>query len=794
MHSLPLLVLASVLLMGGIDTWGAALIAVPVVVYLVFLFWVCVKSSAAGHKPSANWFFYNAVVSCAFIAVAYALGGAYRLSALTWCVPLVWSSAALLGRRKTMVLVLLCIALPLHGHLIHALCTSQPVHWAGEFLTSVTLAWLLFIAALASEQHLALKTHYERANTHLRQRFSGLLQKSMMDHLTGAFNRTHIKRVLYAEAARSRRTRRPFALCMIDLDNFKKVNDQYGHQVGDQVLVGFCDVAKKILGESRIDIIARWGGEEFIIVLPETSQAEALSKILRLREAVHAYSWHAIAQNLSVTFSAGLAMYQGGEVDDLIKMADMGMYEAKSAGRDRVYFNGIFYVAATADVDATRLNAATSRGPSLSNANPPSAKIRTYVRYPSQKTDQTADIDHSEPQLGQEGGFAVRAWIGVMAVIKRVAVSPRPEPLAIQLCAAAYLFALLMLCVSHINAISPVAIGVLTLHVCIGFLSQIVLLAVARHIRRSLNRLVFWQICWGAAGMSLAVVLLPLGAQHLILAFCAFPIFSVFSAKPSDVTKSLATVVIALCAALFYQNLLFDGADEAHQKVLMLQGLSSVLSMAVIGSRSIISSEAWQRISNERDKILKVSEELADAISRDGLTGVMTRQFMQSHLESEIERHARNGIGFWVIMLDIDHFKAINDAHGHSVGDEVLNGFAQRIKSVVRSTDIVCRWGGEEFLVCLSDVADLGGVSIVIDRMFAAVSDGGLCKSKPELKVTFSAGLALHAAGESIVSMVSRADQALYLAKAAGRDSYVFADGSMPFCVESAGLISLKPG
>jgi len=87
----------------------------------------------------------------------------------------------------------------------------------------------------------------------------------------------------------------------------------------------------------------------------------------------------------------------------------------------------------------------------------------------------------------------------------------------------------------------------------------------------------------------------------------------------------------------------------------------------------------------------------------DPLTGLFNRQQMQHLLERECDRHQRSGTGFCVALIDLDHFKSVNDTHGHPVGDEVLVNFAKAAQTVLRTTDVICRWGGEEFLVLLVD-------------------------------------------------------------------------------------------
>jgi two-component system cell cycle response regulator len=154
----------------------------------------------------------------------------------------------------------------------------------------------------------------------------------------------------------------------------------------------------------------------------------------------------------------------------------------------------------------------------------------------------------------------------------------------------------------------------------------------------------------------------------------------------------------------------------------------------------------------------------------DSLTGLHNRRFALYQLDRMLAG-ARRGVA--VMMLDLDHFKRINDTHGHSVGDEVLRRVARRLRSQLRGGDLLARIGGEEFLVVLPD-SDRCAALECAERLRAAVGEeifavGG---DVPGLRVTLSAGLALSAAGsgEAAQSLIDRADAALYGAKAHGRD------------------------
>lgn len=185
-----------------------------------------------------------------------------------------------------------------------------------------------------------------RARVHLRLRElqDELRDKSTLletlnrtDGLTGLLNRRSLVEVLGAEFAKCTRYRAPLSLVMVDLDRFKKVNDTFGHPVGNAVLK---TVARVIRAELRAcDAAARFGGEEFALLLPQTDRAGAIVAAERCRTALEAARVPTSASAVSVTASFGVATWphpQVARLDDLVSQADQALYRAKSEGRNRV--------------------------------------------------------------------------------------------------------------------------------------------------------------------------------------------------------------------------------------------------------------------------------------------------------------------------------------------------------------------------------------------------------------------------------------------------------------------------
>jgi two-component system cell cycle response regulator len=159
------------------------------------------------------------------------------------------------------------------------------------------------------------------------------------DPLTNCFNRRHFMTLAELELQRSIRYQRPLSLVMLDIDEFKYFNDQYGHQIGDQILCALVDLCQEQL--RGVDVLGRYGGEEFIILLPETVAEGGLLAAERLREKVEKMEIPSYMMKLSITVSMGVASLDSfinpdQTLDMLIKRADQALYTAKSAGRNSV--------------------------------------------------------------------------------------------------------------------------------------------------------------------------------------------------------------------------------------------------------------------------------------------------------------------------------------------------------------------------------------------------------------------------------------------------------------------------
>ncbi len=191
----------------------------------------------------------------------------------------------------------------------------------------------------------------------------------------------------------------------------------------------------------------------------------------------------------------------------------------------------------------------------------------------------------------------------------------------------------------------------------------------------------------------------------------------------------------------------------------------------IVRSREVL-LEQRDNVESSQEKIRKLQEELSqlsEAVRVDQLTGVLNRRGLDEAMVREISRAQRGGGKLSVALLDIDNFKSLNDTYGHHVGDTALQHLSTVIKATVRPTDVVSRFGGEEFVILLPDT-DLDQAVTTIQRLQRALTKQFFMGNNDRLLITFSAGVALHKNNEKEATVLHRADQSMYLAKKTGKN------------------------
>jgi two-component system cell cycle response regulator len=181
-------------------------------------------------------------------------------------------------------------------------------------------------------------------------------------------------------------------------------------------------------------------------------------------------------------------------------------------------------------------------------------------------------------------------------------------------------------------------------------------------------------------------------------------------------------------------------------------------------------AEALLRIKAIQERVRAAKKELEKLSVTDGLTGLFNHRFIQSRLKEEFRRAQRYGDPLHVLLLDLDHFKDVNDRHGHLVGDTVLREFSEVLTTAVRETDLVARYGGEEFVVLLPHTREPGALAVA-ERIRLQVDERGFARER-NLAITVSGGLV--GFPDPTIStpemLLRHADEALYQAKREGRN------------------------
>ncbi len=175
----------------------------------------------------------------------------------------------------------------------------------------------------------------KRALTSLQEEMAETRQLLNEDALTGTLNRRGLEQTLSREIARAQRGKRPLSLGMLDLDHFKRVNDDHGHEAGDQMLVHFASLIKSIMRKS--DALVRYGGEEFTLILPDTDARGAHLVLVRVQQLMSKSPLNYEGQRINTTFSAGIALLRSDENGHaLLRRADEALYSAKNSGRNLI--------------------------------------------------------------------------------------------------------------------------------------------------------------------------------------------------------------------------------------------------------------------------------------------------------------------------------------------------------------------------------------------------------------------------------------------------------------------------
>jgi len=535
---------------------------------------------------------------------------------------------------------------------------------------------------------------------------------AVIDQLTGVLNRTALEARVVELAHQASAARSRVAVLIGDLDGFKAINDEHGHGVGDRVLK---EVAHRL--ENSLDggeSVYRFGGEEFVVLLPGLDARGAATVAERLRTEISRRP----IEGLRLTISFGVTASIAGEPFDYraaFGYADAALYDAKHAGRDRVCIRDPRHgPLATWDQRSRRGESAPLRDRTavsyLDAWDGHLARERSEVG--SLLVDSTAEREHMIDVTERIG--KARELSGLLVLVAMICAVPT---------------------IGWVPLIPLVVFGSSFNYICKKAPS------LPRPEYALLIGLVVAQVGYG-----LNFVLTPVD-MVIALAILALPAASAASVYPPRATiiAALATAatMIAVAFICYSHDVLQDPALLACP-------------IAILGATTLIGAALGRSAVDHRSAAIV-----------DPLTGMLSRVALEARIAELSHRAATSGETVSLIVGDIDHFKAINDRSGHAVGDIALKDIAVRIVDQLRAFEPAYRIGGEEFLVVLAGV-DVDGARVMAERLRAAVGE----VTVEGKQVTMSFGVSGSRPGQPFdyADVFARADAALYEAKARGRN------------------------
>ncbi len=559
-----------------------------------------------------------------------------------------------------------------------------------------------------------------------------------VDDLTGALNRVALRPRLAELRHQAAASGAPVGVIVGDIDHFKAINDRHGHGAGDKVLKG---IARRLSDcVSAFDPVYRLGGEEFVILLPGHDTDSAYDVAARMHAAVRALP----LDGVGATMSFGVASSDPGQPFDfaaVFERADAALYAAKHGGRDRVSTVGEFECAGAAP--------RRRRAPVVDAAGagqPPPGRAHRLVGRARAHRRARAGSGASGWTLGAEASSDDATPVTEKLEHEHVLeVNRRLTPLFRVLSVAAFV---------GIAAAIPwfgwqvlIAPGIVAIPVALAEV----------YSNRLPRPVISLAAGWLVFQTSIAIGFLCARGAPLF----ALSLFVLMIPGPSAMLPArMAAIATAYTAGLMTAvALILGGPQVRHNPAILLFPLALLVEAGCVGA--IIGRSA-------------VGARGAGVV--DELTGLLNRAALRARLLELDAQAIGMSHAVAVLLIDLDHFKRVNDAAGHTLGDAVLREAAVRLSASLRTFESAYRVGGEEFLVLLPG-GDVRAAVGVAERLREAV------RSEPcaGQAVTISIGVAVADPGQPLDyrDTFARADAALYEAKRSGRDRVCVASGAV---------------
>ena len=290
------------------------------------------------------------------------------------------------------------------------------------------------------------------------------------------------------------------------------------------------------------------------------------------------------------------------------------------------------------------------------------------------------------------------------------------------------------------------------------------------------------QMAWTITSGAVAYVLAGEGRGVVPSMLAMILFFGALGLSPRQVVGiglyAMAAFSVAVVVSPRFYATTFDVMDGAYAAMILI-----VLAGCMVVNLRV--QQMRQRLDRQRVALAEALAENRALAMRDELTGLYNRRAMVELIQLECRRRRRGQGTLLFAMIDVDHFKRVNDHHGHAMGDHVLRVFADALRANVRETDVLARWGGDEFLLLLSDIEPRSAQTL-LERTREAIAALPVPNAPPGLRLSMSAGLALHLPHSSPQETQDRADQALYAAKDQGRNRVALAPELQPAPLDDA--------
>lgn len=318
--------------MGKISTINALILSSGMLLTCL-IFYVALRSGLNLRFKDPALSMPQIIVAMTWISIAYATTGIIHSSTLM-LFPLVMVFGIFITNNRDIKIASIYGIVAISLTMLYKTFTEPYVYlWDIELITLLLFIPMMITIANLSHQFTSMKNRLKIQKEDLEQAVIHIQKIAAYDDLTGLINRRRMTEVLAEHSRNHSRQTKGFAIAMIDLDYFKRINDNYGHAMGDTVLAIFGESARKVLRE--IDVLSRWGGEEFLLLMPKTNEGHPNTGIERLRAYLACIEVSPQFPELRIQFSVGFTCHQVGEsIYDTIKRADAALYKAKANGRN----------------------------------------------------------------------------------------------------------------------------------------------------------------------------------------------------------------------------------------------------------------------------------------------------------------------------------------------------------------------------------------------------------------------------------------------------------------------------